>query len=141
MLEVAIQVDRQVTAAEVPAGERFAYLVRRFDRHHITVDLFLRSFAVELCPEFKGAQWSFFETSTGTVFMVPTGYDSLLVSIDQNGFEARVSAEVAGLIVSIFVLARLADVSRSQEHMRMVVQLRNYALQHPLATTIFRAID
>jgi hypothetical protein len=72
---------------------------------------------------------------------VPTGYDSLLVSIDQNGFEARVSAEVAGLIVSIFVLARLADVSRSQEHMRMVVQLRNYALQHPLATTIFRAID
>jgi hypothetical protein len=141
MLEVSIHVDCQVTATEVPAGQRFAYLIRRFDRHHNTVDLFLRSFTVELCPEVKGAQWRFFETSTGTVFMVPTGYESLLVSIDQNAFEARVSAEVAGLIVSLFVLARLADVSRSQEHMRMVVLLRNYALQHSMATTIFRAID
>jgi hypothetical protein len=141
MLEVAIHVDRQITATEVPTGDRFSYLIRRFDRHHDTVDLFLRSFAVELCPEFKGAQWRFFETSTGSVFMVPAGYESLLVSIDQNGFEARVSAEVAGLIVSLFLLARLADGSRSQEHMRMLVLLRNYALQHPLATTIFRAID
>jgi hypothetical protein len=142
MLEVAINVDRQITATEVPEGERFSYLLRRFGRHHTTVELFLRSFAVELCVDFKGAQWRYFETSTGSVFMVPSGYESLLVSIEANGFEARVSAEVAGLILSLYVLARLCDVSRrSQEHMRMLVLLRNYALQHPMATTIFRAID
>lgn len=141
MLEVAINVDRQITVAEVPAGESFSYLLRRFDKHHTTVELFLRSYAVELCADFKGAQWRYFETSTGTVYMVPSGYESLLVSIDANHFEARVSAEVAGIIVSLFVLQRLSDVSRLREHMRMVVLLRNYALQHPMATTIFRAID
>ena len=141
MLEVAINVDRPITTTEVPAGERFSFLIRRFDKHHSTVEMFLRSFAVELCPDFKGAQWRYFETSTGTVFMVPAGYESLLVSIDVNGFEARVSAEVAGLIVSLFVLNRLCMVSRSQEHMRLLVQLRNYALTHAQATTIFSAID
>ena len=141
MLEVAIKADRAITTTEVPAGERFSYLLRRFDRYHTTVELFLRSFAVELCPDFKGAQWRYFETSTGTVYMVPSGYDSLLVSIDQNRFEARVSAEVAGLIVSIFVLQRLCDVSRNTEHMHMLVLLRNHALTHAQATTVFRAID
>ena len=141
MLEAAIHVVPQIAATEVPAGERFAYLIRRFDRHHTTVELFLRSFAVELCPEFKGAAWRFFETSTGAVFMVPADLDSLLVSIDGNGFEARVSAEVAGLIVSIFVLARLCDVSRSREHMGMLVQLRKFAMQHAQASAIARAID
>jgi Antirestriction protein len=141
MLEVAINVDRPITATEVPAGERFSFLIRRFDKYHETVDLFLRSFAVELCPDFKGAQWRFFEASTGTVFMVPSGYESLHVRIESNGFDARVSAEVAGLIVSLFVLTRLCAVSRSQEHMRMLVLLRNYALTHAQATTVFRAID
>ena len=141
MLDVAIQTEQQVTATEVPAGEQFSFLIRRFDRHHTTVELFLRSFAVELCLDFKGAKWSYFETSTGTVFMVPRGYASLFVTNDNNGFSEHVSAETAGLIVSIFVLTRLADVSRSREHMRMAVLLRNYALQHPKATTIFRAID
>jgi len=145
MLKVAINVDRPVTdtpaATEVPAGERFSFLIRRFDKHHETVELFLRSFAVELCPDFKGAQWRFFETSTGTVFMVPSGSESLHVRIDANGFDARVGAEVAGLIVSLYVLSRLCDVSRSREHMRMLVLLRNYALTHAQATTIFRAID
>jgi hypothetical protein len=141
MLEVAINVARPITATEVPAGERFSFLIRRFDKHHSTVELFLRSFAVELCPDFKGASWRYFETSTGTVFMVPSGYETLLVSIEQSHFEARVSAEIAGLIVSLYVLTRLCDVSRSQEHMRMLVQLRNYALTHAQAITIFRAID
>lgn len=141
MLEVAINVDRPITATEVPAGERFSFLIRRFDKHHSTVELFLRSFAVELCPDFKGAQWQYFETSTGTVFMVPGGYESLRVCIDTCHFDARVSAEVAGLIVSLFVLTRLCAVSRSQEHMRMLVLLRNYALTHAQATTVFRAID
>ena len=141
MLEVAINVDRAITATEVPAGERFSFLMHRFDRHHTTVDMFLKSFAVELCPDYRGAQWQFFETSTGTLFMVPSGYESLHVRIDTNGFDARVSAEVAGLIVSLYVLARLCDVSRSHEHMRMLVLLRNYALTHAQATTVFRAID
>lgn len=141
MLEVAINADRPITATEVPAGERFSFLIRRFDKHHSTVDLFLRSFAVQLCPDFKGAQWRFFETSTGTVFMVPGSYDSLHVCIDTNGFDARVSAEVAGLIVSLFVLTRLCAVSRSPAHMRMLVLLRNYALTLPQAATVFRAID
>jgi hypothetical protein len=141
MLEVAINVDRPITATEVPAGERFSFLIRHFDKHHSTVELFLRSFAVELCPDFKGTQWRYFQTSTGSVFMVPSGYESLHVCIDTNGFDARVSAEVAGLIVSIFVLNRLSMVSRSREHMRMLVLLRNYALTHPQAATIFRAID
>jgi hypothetical protein len=103
--------------------------------------MFLRSFTVELCPDFRGGQWRYFETSTGTVFMVPSGHDSLQVTIDTNGFDKRVSAEVAGLIVSLFVLNRLCMVSRSKEHMRMLVLLRNYALEHAQATTIFRAID
>src|SRR6201999_1576655 len=130
MLEVAPYADQRITATEVPAGERFAYLIRRFDRHHTTVELFLRSYAVQLCPEFKGAEWRYFETATGAVYMVPTGLDSLLVSIEENHFEARVCAEVAGLIVSIFVLARLSDVSRNREHMGALVQLRKFAMQH-----------
>ena len=141
MLDVAINVDRPITATEVPAGARFAFLINRFDKHHTTVEMFLRSFTVKLCPDFRGGQWRYFETSTGTVFMVPSGHDSLQVTIDTNGFDKRVSAEVAGLIVSLFVLNRLCMVSRSKEHMRMLVLLRNYALEHAQATTIFRAID
>ncbi len=138
--EDAVGLTGPITAIEVPAGERLSFLIRRFDKHHATVELFLRSFAVELCPDFKGAQWRFFETSTGTVFMVPSGYDSLHVCIDESRFDARVSAEVAGLILSLYMLARLCDVSRSQEHMRMLVRLRNYALTNAQATTIFRIL-
>ncbi len=144
MLEVANAVEHgtvPVTVTEVPAGERFAFLLQRFDKHHTTVELFVRSFAVELCPDFKGAQWRYFETATGTVYMVPSGYADLHVQIDANGFDQRVSAEVAGLIVSIYVLNRLQMVTRSREHMRMLVQLRNHVMTLPCAVTVFRAID
>ena len=30
-----------IAATEVPAGERFSFLIRRFDKHHETVELFL----------------------------------------------------------------------------------------------------
>ena len=141
MLEVATHVDHPITAAEVPASECVSYVLNRFAKNRATFELFLRTYTLELCPEIKRAQWRYFETSNGAVFMVPVGQDSLLVSIDVNGFEARVSAEVAGLIVSLYVLSRVALLSRDQEHMRMVVMLRNYAMQHPKAATIYRAID
>ena len=93
-----------------------------------------------LCADYSGGYWEFFDLSNGGCYLAPSFGSFSLTS--PNGFEATVSADVAGLIAALYAFSTLSFEFRSAEVFAdRYHQLREFALEHASARDILAAID
>jgi len=132
---------RRVTATLVPEGLRLATLPKYFGRWDIIVEGSIYNWMRALCAEYSGGEWRFIALSNGGIFLAPRVGQYRLVQ-PENGFDDTVGDEAAGIIVTLCTLSHLSfrypaeAVFSERFH-----QLRAFALDHPEAGLIFRAID
>ena len=132
-----------IIATLVPEGRRLHILPRYFGnrsrRGEALVYYWMRSF----CQEYDGGYWEFYELSNGVFFMAPKmGAEATFRLVNpMNYFEGGVSPEAAGLIVCLMAFSALAAETEEDRYIILFDKLRDYALQHSEAGSIFRAID
>ncbi|WP_288653602.1 MULTISPECIES: antirestriction protein [Pantoea] len=96
----------------------------------------------EMCEIYQGAFWEFSMLTNGGAFIWPDMPETLLDMFNpHNGNDARLSPEAAGIAVCLMVYSIWSLKTESPVLVEYFYQLRDYALQHPEQTQIFRLID
>ena len=136
--------QQSIVATLVPEEERLDFLPRHFGTHMLTVEHALYAQFADLCPTYRGGYWHFYELSNGGCYLAPRRETYALV---QSGhfFEATVSGDAAGIIVSLFTFSHVSFLLEDDPLGPQIADsfhlLRDFAADHLEAGLISRAID
>ena len=129
-----------IVCTRVPDNLRLGFLPRHFGRHFMLVESVIYSHMSNLCADYSGGYWDFFDLSNGGCYLAP-GFGTYALAAP-NGFEATVDANVGGLIATLYAFSHLAFKFESVEvFAERFHQLREFALEHAESRTILAAID
>jgi hypothetical protein len=73
--------------------------------------------------------------------MAPSDDALVLIRVEGNDYEGSLSADAAGIVVSLFALCRLSAQYQSGTFVEHYHCLRDFALDHAECRAIFAAID
>lgn len=136
--------QQAILATVVQDENRLEFLPRHFGRHMMTVERFVYSQFANLCSSYRGGYWHYYDLNNGGCYLAPSGETYSLVH-ERNYFDATVSGDAAGIIVSLFAFSHLSFILeddpvgyRLADYFHL---LRDFASTHPEAELIYRAID
>ena len=133
-----------IVATVVPEEDRLEFLPRHFGKHMLTVENYVYAQFAKLCPTYIGGYWHFYDLSNGGCYLAPHHERYALVHAD-SFFDATVSGDAAGIIVSLFTFSHLSFLLENDPLGPRIADyfhlLRDFAGDHPEAGLIFRAID
>ena len=136
--------QQSVVATLVPEEERLNFLPRHFGQHLLTVENDIYSQFRNLCPTYTGGYWHFYDLSNGGCYLTPSQASYSLIHAG-NYFDATVSGDAAGIIVSLFTFSQLSFTFEEYPFGARIANyfhwLREFAAGHPESHLIFRAID
>ena len=123
----------------------------RFLPHYFGSRFFMRGEALvyawlrDLCPSYDGGFWQYHELTNGGFYMAPDLGCKLSFKVDGNGFSGDMSADAAGVVVTLFALSQLAAEVAGTDAADALIDrfyfLREFAHGHAEAGAIFAAID
>ena len=130
----------EIVCTRLPDNLRLGFLPRHFGRHFMLVESVIYSHMGNLCAGYSGGYWDFFDLSNGGCYLAPNGSTFALAA--PNGFEATVSANVGGLIATLYAFSGLSFELEAVEVLaQRFHQLREFALEHADSAVILAAID
>jgi hypothetical protein len=131
-----------IVATEQPEWKRLAFLPRFFGpRHMMRGEALVFAWMKRLAPSYQGGFWRFFELSNGGFYLAPALEKPLRLCVEGNGFAGELSADGAGLVVSLFGIAELANATGLERLAEHYHHLLEFAVHHPESALIHRAID
>lgn len=96
----------------------------------------------KLCTAYTGGLWTYYAIAEGGHYAAPRmGNEQVLVSWAENWFEGSMTPDALGIVATLFALSSASFVSTDDRIARNFMALRDYAIEHPEAKQIFRAID
>jgi hypothetical protein len=129
----------KIEATLVPPAARLEVLPRHFGRLMSVFEGRVFDWMGWLCPTYSGGYWDFFELSNGGFYMAVQGPPIPLRS--ENGFEAEMSREAAGITACLFACSHLSFRYDDETLARHYHWLLDFARDHAEASLIFAAID
>jgi hypothetical protein len=130
-----------IMAREVCDAERLQMLPKHFGRHMLTVEYAIYDFMRQLSSAYTGGSWAYFELSNQGFYMAPQATNRFPISVDGNGFQGELSSDAAGITACLYAMSHLSFRIRSSSIAAHFHWLRDFALQHPEASSILAAID
>ncbi|MGO4302208.1 antirestriction protein [Cupriavidus sp. RAF12] len=95
----------------------------------------------ELCEQYGGGMWNFYDLSNGGCFMAPDGEGELQLVNADNFSDETMSHEAAGIVACLYTFGNLSFDPRFAALGEKYHQLYEYMLNHPEAAKIFALID
>ncbi|MBB5408582.1 hypothetical protein HDG34_005637 [Paraburkholderia sp. HC6.4b] len=136
-----------IVAKLVPESRRLRFLPKMLGKFLWPVaENLVYSCAAKLSPEYAHGAWNFYELSNGSFYLAPRAPERMTLRIEGNQFDSTMSADAAGITISLFVLNRLIWTIHEQggnydPQVEQYYALREYAKQHAEGGLILRAID
>lgn len=136
-----------ITAEVVPENLRMDVLPALFGSAFMRGENLITGYMRNICAGYTGGHWDFISLSNGGFYLRPD-MEKVELSIAGNGFQEEVSADAAGIVVTLYALNMLmwdsADSDR-QELLNHLYQqsekLKDYAETISEHSAIYRAID
>jgi antirestriction protein len=131
-----------IVATIVPEAERLDFLPRHFGPLMLTVERQICSWLSTLSPDYSGSYFNFYDLSNGGAYIAPTTPVRFRFAVRTNDFSGTLSADAAGITVTLFALSSLAfQFPRIEILSTRFHQLRHFAAEHAERRLIFQAID
>lgn len=137
-----------ITSTLVPDDDRMSFLPRYFGlKHMMNGESEIYRTLSRLCAEYKGGYWNCYELSNGGFYMAPKINGSLRLQNEGNYADQTVSADAAGIVVTLYALSYLVEQTcGADEDTAMVFSvlsdsLRQFAAEHTEASAIGALID
>ena len=138
--EGTCDIGSPVLATLVSEAERLAFLPRHFGRQMMTFETAVYAQMQALSADYAGGFWEFYDLTNGGCFMAPRGVPLRVAA--PNDFDETMEAETAGIVATLYALSLLSFKYQWVETFATrFLQLRDFALDHPQARAILRAID
>ena len=135
-----------VTASLVPNKARMSFLPTYFGpRFFLRGETLVYAWLDRLSKDYEGGCWDFYTLSNGGFYMAPRIEGRMRIVVEGNGFVGNMSADAAGIVVTMFTLGQLArenfrlhdvDFLTKQYHF-----LREFVYGHAEGRKILSAID
>ena len=133
-----------ITRTKCPLEQRLTFLPKnvgqnsgRFLRYeHLTY-----TFMEKACPDYNGGFWEFYSLSNDGFYIAPDSEDLLKMQWHDNYFDGVMSADAAGICISLMAQSAFAWEVDSAHFGEKFNALRDYAAEHEEAAMIFRFID
>lgn len=134
---------KPVTAMIVPMERRIAVLPAFFPGYYMKVEASVYDWMRRFCPDYRGGYWEYVTLSNGGMFLYPKRSDGGTYKLEWygNGFTGEVSAEAAGLIMTLMAMSHLSFEIPDDRLSENFNDVREYAAQVPEAEKIFAALD
>lgn len=129
-----------LTPTLVPTSERLEILSKIFGDDGFHVESLVYRFTDKFCDTYNGGYWNFFTLSNGGFYMAPTDYTTLPFSCE-NGFSGDLSADAAGIVVTLYALNTLANSTEREHLIEMYYLLHPFIGYHLEGGLIYSAID
>ncbi|NBZ89238.1 antirestriction protein [Stagnihabitans tardus] len=131
------------TATLVPEASRMDFLPELFGRRlMLKGEQTVYNLMSWLSPQdYAGGLWHFHEQNGLPLFLSPATDKRFRISCETNGYQGEVSAEAAGIIVTLFALSHLSFQHEADILAEAYLRLCAFAGDHPEAREIFKAID
>lgn len=132
-----------IYCGELPENQRASYAHKVFGARFLMVESFMFDTASSLSHDYQGGHWVFNGLCNGGFYMAPAHPKEFRVEC-ANGFEGVLSAVAFGITCALYAYSFLSFSPDPEfgavcgEHFH---KLREFALDHPEAESIFRAID
>lgn len=136
------EIATRITAHRVTGNSRMAFLPRHFNvTMGMVAEALLYRNMRNLCPDYLGGSWEFFDLSNGGMYMAPS-IEKMMTLHSPNGFSETVSADAAGITASLYMLSNLAGMDVGNEKIvDLYHSLRSYAAEQPEWAEIANLID
>ncbi|MBE8917482.1 antirestriction protein [Enterobacter kobei] len=138
-------VTRNVVRLE--GAQSLTFLPDLFGGDFMMSEASVYAYAHRYCPDYQEGFWRFYRLPDGGGYMAPDAV-SLTLCNPENGFEQRVSGDVAGIILTALVLNHRSWFHSHHDHeelcrhfCRRYEQLIAFADTHPESATLWRALD
>lgn len=133
--------SRQITARLIPLDEREGFLPRHAGTEFLRYEMLTYTIMDQACDQYGGGLWDFYELSNGGFFMAPDIEEPVHLIWADNFFDGFMSAKAAGIGISLMAQSQMAYATNSARFANAYHCLREYALDHEEAGSIFRFID
>lgn len=130
------------TARLIPERQRMGFLPKLFgNRLFMLGEGVVYHFMGDMCSADTGGLWAFVAIPDGTGYMRPKANGTYSMSCAGNQWEGDVSADAAGIIVTLMALSQMSFDDQTDTCAENFHALRDFVSGHPEAKHIYRAID
>lgn len=135
-----------ITSQRIPESERGDILPRYTGAAFLRFESLVYTLMGRACADYHGGFWQFYALSNGGFFMAPDRDEPMTLTWPDNYFEGQMSAEAAGIGVSLMALSFLTFSERISDATRECLadrfhELREFASAHAEANLILGFID
>lgn len=131
----------KIKAMLVSEKQRLAFLPKYFGKRMIAAEHGIYNAMGKLCTNYNGAFWNYYELSNAGIYMAPCLEKKLEMVVVSNGYEGVLTADAAGIVVSLYMINQLCWLDQSEKMIDHYYSLRDYASEHSEANEIYAAID
>lgn len=140
------QETQPVTAALVAEKARMSFLPAYFGpRFFLRGETLVYAWLQRLSKNYEGGNWDYYTLSNGGFYMAPTMEGLLRIVVEGNGFVGNMSADAAGIVVTLYTLGQLARENHRINDVDNLIKryhfLREFVYGHAERRMIFSAID
>lgn len=134
-----------LTATPIPDEQRLSFWPQYFGivPQWITLEPHIFAWMDRLCADYSGGIWQFYTLSNGGAFIAPESEsdEKWVLFNSMNGNGANMSAEAAGVAVSLIAYSHHACRTECDAMAGHYYRLRDYALNHAECSAIMHLID
>lgn len=135
------QTIKKITKTECPTDLRLDFLPNAVGSRFLQYEHLTFAFMDKASPDYGSGFWNFYSLSNDGFYMAPEIDGELRVAWEDNYFEGKMSADAAGISISLLAQNYFAWHVNRERFADKYHQLLDYAAQHKEAPTIYRFID
>lgn len=130
-----------ITKTTCPDEKRMDFLPNNVGSRFLQYEHLTFAFMDKACEQYGGGSWDFHSLSNGGFYMAPKMNSPLKLAWEDNYFEGEMSADAAGICVSLMAQNAFAWEIDPKKFTDRYHALLDYASQHEEAALIYRFID
>lgn len=134
---------KPITRTQCPENLRHEFLPKAVGKYFHRYEMLTLAFMDKACENYDRGYgyWNSYNLSNGGFYMSIRTEDRLKIQWPDNFFKGEMSADAAGIGVSLFAQNALCWEAKSERFNDQFYALRDYAAQHEEASLIFGFID
>lgn len=125
----------------IPDADRSGFLPGFLGLNGFRFEMLAYHFMDQYCETYRGGYWHFYALSNGGMFICPDSADPFRVVNEVNTCDTVLSAEAAGIGVTLYALNALCFGPHDDRLVELYHALREFAAEHPEGRGIFAFID
>ena len=130
-----------INKTKIGLNDRLEFLPNYFGVRCIKFEALVYGFMGQFCEAYQGGLWDFYTLDNGGMYIALDQTETVRICNPMNYFDDDISAEAAGIGVTLFALNVLMEAGNQTQIIDLYYALRDFAVEHDEGGKIMGFID